>query len=98
LVVIEQHLFPNPLGPASHGSFWVKLSGPADSVRLKVYTKALVAVGTVDLGAMAAGMNTVSLPSWLTGLPSGAYYYVVSAERGVVKAARPSIGRLVVIK
>jgi hypothetical protein len=100
LVIEENHCYPNPIvaGSGSLPRFAIKLSGPAEKVRLMVYTRALVAVGSVDLSSAAAGWTSVSLPSWVAGLPEGTYYYVVSAERGAVKAARPSVGRLVVIK
>jgi hypothetical protein len=98
LVIMKTDCVPNPLVAGLPAHLGVKLSGPAEDLHMKVYTEALVAVGSVDFGAVPAGWNSVSLPSWVAGLPQGTYYYVVGAERGIVKAARPAIGRLVVIK
>lgn len=98
LVVEGGNFYPNPWGAGSAARFALKLSGPAERVRLKIYTEALVAVGSVDLGGAMRGWNSFSLPVWVVGLPNGTYYYVISAERGVVKAARPAVGKLVVIR
>lgn len=98
LVVEGNNFYPNPWGAGLAARFALKLSGSAERVHLKIYTEALVAVGSVDLGAAVRGWNSFSLPVWVVGLPNGTYYYVISAERGVVKAARPAVGKLVVIR
>jgi hypothetical protein len=69
---------PNPQGLA------LKLAGNADSVEIKIYSKALVRVaGGRAEGPFSAGWVRVPLPmGWNNGLPNGVYYAVARPQRG----------------
>lgn len=92
-----------PNGIAAHAALpnpdpaWiaVKLKGPADSVELKVYSKALVCVAVVRLPAQNAGWCRLPLPA----LPaSGFYSYRVKAYRGGAASLEPGIGSFLVTR
>ncbi len=100
---IEEHrAFPNPVmsGTLGMARIAVKLKGPADRLSVKVYTRAMHVVGSVETGPVAGGWNQVALPSeFVKDAASGTYFYVVSGERKGAKTARKSAsGKLVVLR
>jgi len=69
---------PNPLGLA------VKLEGGADSVALRIYSKALVRLADARvMGPFSAGWARLPLPpGWSRGLANGVYYVTARPQRG----------------
>lgn len=66
----------------------LKLSGSAQRLRWKLYTRALVVVDTVERGASLPtgwGQQRLSLPP---DLPSDLYYLELQVQRGEVKSHR----------
>jgi hypothetical protein len=76
--VLQAVACPNP----QRGPLWglaLDLSAPADLVRLKVYTEALVLVAHPELfAARPAGWSRASFS--VPGLPDGLYYVKAQAE------------------
>jgi hypothetical protein len=70
----------------------VLLQGPADRIRLKVYSTAWVLVGVSDLAPSAKGWNYVTLPQALSTAPRGLYYFVVQAQHAQ-RRSKPRSGR-----
>ncbi|HTB23205.1 MAG TPA: family 16 glycosylhydrolase [bacterium] len=83
---------PNPV------SIRVLLSGYADSVRVDIYTKALVLAGEAGLENAPAGWVSVPLPASFTGgAANGLYYYrVVSLREG--SASKAVAGKLLLLR
>jgi hypothetical protein len=75
---------PNPVsGPQA--SFRFKLNAPADTLRLRVYSRAFVCVGRQDLrGSFAPGWNSALLD--LSGLGAGSYFVRAEAEAQGLKS------------
>jgi len=78
--VLNARPYPNP----NPGQLYVKLSGPADTVTVRVYSRALVEVMRVVAPASAdrAGWQPVALPASVSTLPNGTWFAVVSAQKG----------------
>lgn len=76
---------PNP-GPAAYVA--VNLSGPATSLELVLYTKAMTVVDRVTAPGAAGGWVKVALPSSWQSLPNGAYYIVTVAKQGAKTTPR----------
>lgn len=70
---------PNP-GPSR---LYVLLAGPAEGIRLRAFTQALVLATQQQFsGAYQKGWNRVDLPAnWSTGLASGVYFLQVQSLR-----------------
>jgi hypothetical protein len=95
LEILESHPYPNP----NPGSISVLLNGPAESLELKVYTAAMVAVGSRQRGASLGGWVQIPLPDGIKNSASaGLYYYVVSGRNGGKRAKAPHSGKLFIIK
>jgi hypothetical protein len=78
---------PNP----NPGALGIELEGPADSVRVRVYTQALIRVRdrvVVPMAPLLVGWNLVPLPAEvLDGLAHGLYFLKVEALRGGASSA-----------
>lgn len=73
---IERHVpYPNP-GAAC---LVLKLSAPANRVRVRVYSTAMNVVGQSDSGPYRRGWNRVPLPNAVVQAPHGVYFYVAEA-------------------
>ncbi len=71
---------------------WVHLEGPADRVRLSLWSVGLTELMAVESGPLAAGGHEVALPAAVEGLPSGTYFFRVEAfAEG--RHATPKLGR-----
>ena len=91
----ETHPVPNPNPVAVK----VLLNYPADAVELKIYTEAMVMMGSSKVGSQPAGWAVVPLP-W-TGqrsVPPGTYFYTVSAQRYGSETRAQKVGRLVITR
>jgi len=98
LAIQKTQPWPSPWNGADPGWVSVLLQGNCDSLKLKVYTKAMVCVGERDAGAQPGGWVAVALPDAMnTGIAAGLYYYRITAERGGQQTT-PVIGRLVVLR
>jgi hypothetical protein len=76
----------------------VYLESAADDLVIKIYTVAMVVVGSRDAGPSPAGWSTISLPDTLIdNVTNGQYYYRVTAQKGG-NAFKPVVGRLVVLR
>jgi len=96
--ILHCRAWPCPWNPAK-GSGWVSvdLKGHADGLVLKVYTQALLCVGTRNAGPKPAGWSAIALPETMAGMPNGVYFYIASAERGGQQMP-PVYGRLMVLR
>jgi hypothetical protein len=66
----------------------ILLSGPADAAELRLWTPALVLIGSVRSGPLAAGWQQVPLPAGLlAAAPRGLCYATVRLERGAQRSA-----------
>lgn len=76
------------------------LSGPADSVEVRVYDKALVRAATLTFnGPFPAGWVEAPLPAgWSSRLGSGLYYAVAVAYRGSVSSLGGTSTKLFVLR
>lgn len=83
---------PNP------ASLRILLSGDADSVRVDIYTKALVRVAEAETGGVTAGWISVPLPASFTqNGANGLYYYrVVCVRKG--SASKAAAGKLLLLR
>ena len=99
LEIEEHHAWPNPISGGS-GHIGVKVKGRSDKITVKVYTDAMVCIGTRVLdGDHASGWVNVDLPeAFVAGSSNGLFYYHVSVERGSVKALKNAVGRVVVAR
>jgi alpha-L-arabinofuranosidase len=90
--------FPSPWNGNGTGSLAVHLEGACDSVELKIYSRAMVCVGTRTTGSEPAGWIPVELPDTLErGAANGVYFYRIVARRGGMDT-KPTIGPLVVLR
>jgi len=90
---------PNPArGPVLY--FDVKLGGAADTVQIKIYTKAMALVMSRRMSSsFQGGWNQVALPVGNLLLPSGLYYVVVqSGVGGNTGAGSAKIGRFLYLQ
>lgn len=97
----DHHFWPNPAmgGYVDLARIAVKLKGSADSLTVKVYTRAMLCVGTQKLGPQSAGWHHLPLPSdFVQDASNGTYYYVVSGERGQAKTVHNAVGKLTIIR
>jgi hypothetical protein len=97
----EHRAWPNPVmgGQLDQVRIAVKLKGAADRLTLKLYTRAMIVVGTQELGSHGAGWRHLRLPDeFLQSAGNGTYFYVVSGERGQAKTVENAVGRLTVIR
>lgn len=71
---------PNP----DPTSLYVLLAGPADGIRVRAYTQALVRAAEVEVpGTFETGWNQVALPhGWAPDLAQGVYFLKVDPLRG----------------
>jgi hypothetical protein len=84
---------PNPRGLA------IQLSGPADTLHFRVWTKALTLVGGFGSGAAQAGWQTVAIPSgFFSGLPNGVYFVTADADQGSEHAKMAQPTRLILAR
>lgn len=97
LVILQTQPWPSPYTGNGPGWVSVDLEGPADNLALKVYTKAMVLVGTSDAGPQPAGWVSVPLPTTIAGAADGLYYFTVSAERGG-QWIHPVVGRMYILR
>jgi hypothetical protein len=76
-LVIEQAVtWPNP-GPRYLS---VRMAGPADRLRFKVYSPAWVLVSEAEFGPQSKGWNQLDLTDRKDRFPAGLFYFVVEAE------------------
>jgi hypothetical protein len=74
---------PNPQHLHGALSFWLELSAPADTLRLRLYSPALARIAEVTLENLPPGRQMVHFP--LAQLPAGLYFYRLEATRGPEK-------------
>lgn len=87
-------LLPNPNPRQAR----LRLAGPADEVRVLVYTRAFTLVGSAStVGPHAAGWVSAKLPD-LSGVPAGTYFYLAQSLRGGQADLRRAGGKLVLIR
>jgi endo-1,4-beta-D-glucanase Y/plastocyanin len=94
-IILRSAPFPNPVMGA--GSLRVQLAVPVDGLSCKFYTKAMILVGNLDLGALPAGWSDIALPSSVVGQPAGSYFYVLRAKKNGSADKPVKSGRLVVL-
>jgi hypothetical protein len=84
--ILQAVFFPNPVtGPILR--LRVNLAGPADKIRLKVYSSALVASLMLEAnGSFQPGWNDVQLDG--NGLAGGAWFCVIHASSGGTQSAK----------
>jgi hypothetical protein len=87
---------PNPSNGT--GCVAVELNGPADSVVLRVYSKAMVCIGFSSIGAQAPGWTKVPLPLEMALQPDGLYYYQVKSIRQGAENLEPGTGKFMVLR
>ena len=80
--------------------FDVKLGGAADTVQLKIYTKAMTMVMSRRLsGQFQGGWNQVPVPVGNLLLPSGLYYVLIqSGNGGQTSGSTAKIGRFLYLQ
>jgi len=77
----------------------VHLKGRADRLTVKVYTRALVCVGSAEAVNVPAGWSQVPLPSAaLQDSGAGTFFYVISGQRDGAKTVKDAVGRVVVLR
>jgi spore germination protein YaaH len=95
LQILAGRPFPNP----EPQSIRVLLDGPADVVRLKIYTVNMQVLGKVEAfpgSNYNGGWCAVPLDADLRGkLPNGTLYFVVEAQRGATRSLKPLVGTFV---
>ncbi len=75
----------------------VDLNSSADSLDVRIYTKALVLALDFQTGRLNAGWNPVVLPPTLGRLSNGLYYVLVRAGRGPA-VSQPRFTRIMILK
>jgi endo-1,4-beta-D-glucanase Y len=99
LEILEHRAWPNPLLDGRPAFVAVRLSGRADQVSLKLYTRAWVCVGRSELGPVSRGWVHLPLPpDFRTEAGNGVYYYWVDASRGTAGVLQPAKGALFVLR
>lgn len=98
-LLIEAHqAWPQPM-TLRGGYVSVKLQGPADRLRLKLYTPAMVLVAEVDGPGRGPGWGRLTLgPALWQGMAPGLYFYTVAAELGSVHSAPVAPGRILLVR
>jgi hypothetical protein len=92
LPIVSVQPFPNP-NPVE---LRVQLGMRADSVEVKVYTRAMTLVGSAQTqGPLVVGWNRVVLPPLSS---NGAYFFTVSASRNRATYTWPGGGKFVIIQ
>jgi hypothetical protein len=81
LVIIETKAWPDPYTGKGPATIAVKLGGACDQVTLRIFTKAMVCVGTVTSGPQSEGWAEIPLAESVASLPNGLYYYLAQASR-----------------
>jgi hypothetical protein len=77
----------------------VELNKPVDRLSLKIYTKSMMCVQSVDSGPSGAGWVALPLPAaFLNSASTGAYYYVVTAERNGSKTRALGTGKMLILR
>jgi hypothetical protein len=76
----------------------VELNGPADSVVLRVYSRAMVCIGSSSLGSQGPGWTKVPLPNEMASQPNGTYYYKVKSIRQGTENLEPGAGKIMVLR
>ncbi len=86
--ILEAWALPNP----NPRLLDVRLAGPADSIRCRIYTTAMVCVASQDLpGGWQAGWNKVPLPAGFSaGLADGLYYLALDSLKDGQERNDPS--------
>jgi hypothetical protein len=96
-LVIESHqAWPQPLKAPASGYISLKVQGPSDRVRVRLYTPAMALVEELDLpGSSQSGWIRVALPASLwQGRSAGLYYYSLIVERGDLQSPPVAPGRI----
>jgi hypothetical protein len=93
LEVLEVVPLPNP----NPWALQVKLNGPADRCKARIYTSAMTCVAKLENPSPVPG-GWMQLDARALGLSNGTYYYEVWAERGSVRSLKHVVGKLVVMK
>jgi hypothetical protein len=101
LEIDEHKAFPNPLLGArlADARIAVHLKGSAERLTLKIYTRAMVCVGSLEQGAVGPGWHRLPLPSEFSAdAGNGTYFYVVSAYRRGEKTVQDAVGRITILR
>jgi hypothetical protein len=97
LSITGHEAWPDPYTGRGPGRIAVKLEGSCDRVTVKIFTAAMVCVGSADSGPRSAGWAEVPLPDFLASQPNGLYYYWVEAARGQATTP-PVIGKMAILR
>lgn len=93
--MLLQEAVPNP----NPHFLQVKLESAADSVMVRLWSVSLRMLDSFDVSPVAAGWNTVTLPSnFLTTAPNGVYFFSVTAIRNGIPSAAIVPGRIVILR
>jgi hypothetical protein len=93
LEVLEVVPLPHP----NPKVFKVRLNGPADRCKVKVYSPALTCLALFENHNPTPG-GWLQVDAQALRLANGIYFYEVWAERGSVRSLKPVLGRLLVIQ
>ena len=96
-LILQTHAQPNPWTPASIGpqQILVLLAKDADGLDLKVYSEAMVVVGSAHLDHPSRGWRSLIVPE---GLAAGIYYFKVTGSYHGTTVPAPKTGKLAILK
>ena len=94
LSILDLEALPNP----GAKEIRVLLDGDCDSLRLRIYSPALVRVLQVDSGPMQAGWNALALPEAWASMAPGLYFARATALRGSQSSLPSRPIRLLVLR
>lgn len=77
----------------------VKLKGDADTLTLKVYSRAMTLLGSRETGPRPSGWTHIKLPDdFIAQAGNGTYFYVISGTRGDAKTVKDALGKITVLR
>jgi len=97
--ITKHSAYPNPWSGQGPAMVAAQLAGRCDSLTLKVYTNAMVCVGSRELGPQNAGWVQIPMPTELvSGAGNGTYYYIITAQRGSTTNLTRAVGKFLVLR